>query len=279
MNIDLCVFLAGNKLEEYTPLFLETLLGNCDMTDVSVHVIEKGTFPNFTCESGRDPEMHEPVGKHIHDYLIRKMAESSTRILIYDPDPSLFFANSGPYSPYWKLAEDHANTLNWAMANCGESTWVIFCHSDMIFKTNAIGALRKELQPDVGLYGIYNHFYAVNREAFRKVGVKFNSIPNLWAIPVQHSGFDYEIRHGVDPASVPGAKRIYGWDVGELLELAMTAHGWRCDISNNPPETLSALIDHLCSGHEYTTNEWMIKSHQDRRDAWMEHYGIKRIEA
>jgi hypothetical protein len=282
MQVDLCVFLAGNKLEEYTPLFIETLFMNCDTSKLHIHVVEKGNFLDYKSEfeTLADLTMYQPVAKNIHEYLLNKKAESSIPFSIYEMhDPSLFFTSSRPDPPCYWLGDDHANTLNWSMTNCGTNKWVIFCHSDMIFVGDAVTTLVNDLKDDMGLYGLYNHFYAVNRDAFNKVGVKFNSIDGFRTVPMSPSGdFDYVIRHMDDPRCTPDSKVIYGWDVGELLELMMIAHGWKCTMSQFALSDLFIMIDHLASGHEYTTNEQMKADHARRRANWMRRYGIKRID-
>jgi len=281
MVIDLCVFLAGNKLEEYVPLFIETLFMNCNTSNLHIHVVEKGTFPFYTAESCLDPDIatYQPVGRNIHEYLLKKQEESLVPFTIYEMnDPSVFFRNMRPGKPDYYQGDDHANTINWAMSNCGENKWVIICHSDMIFKKDIISELEKEMNDYTGLYGIYNHCYAVNREAFFKVGVKFNSISNIKVVPVEHKGFDYVIRSGGDPRCLPDSKVVYGWDVGELLELIMVSCGWRCFMSQFETTDLSEMVSHLGSGHEYTMSEEMKRDHQNKRGNWMSFYGIKRID-
>jgi hypothetical protein len=284
MQVDLCVFLTGHKLEEYVPLFIETLFRNCSTSNIHIHVVEKGTFLDFTCESGLDPDPNNfrPVGKHVHEYLLRKQTDSWDKVVPFTihemPDPSVFFRNSSPSPPDCFMADDHANTLNWAIANCGTRKWVIFCHLDMVFVGDIITEFINNMDRDIGLFGLYNHCFAVNREAFQKVGVKFNSIPGFRAVPVTHSGFDYVIRHSRDPRCTSDSKIIYGWDVGELLELIMVANGWRCNISQFEVNDLSSLVEHLGSGHEYTNNETMKRDHASKRQNMLGFYMINRIE-
>jgi hypothetical protein len=284
MQVDLCVFLAGNKLEEYTPLFIETLFRNCDTSQLHIHVVEKGTFPNHTCESGLDPDpsTYIPVGENIHNYLIAKQKESWDNLVPFSihqmHDPSVVYQTSGPGIPYYNQGQDHGNTLNWAMDHCGTRKWVIMCHSDMIFVGDIITELIKGMNENTGLYGVYNHCFAVNREAFKKVGVKFNPIMNFRVVPVSHNGFDYVIRFGGDPRCGDQSKIIYGFDVGELLELMMWANGWQCYMSQFEVNEMTSLVDHLGSGHEYTTNEIMKRDHASKRQNWMGFYMINRIE-
>lgn len=285
MQVDLCIFLDGNKLEEYVPLFIETLFKNCNTSQLHIHVVEKGIHPNHTCESGEhpDPSKYVPVGSHIHNYLLRKQTESWDRLVpftIYQMhDPSVFFKKSEPGESYCDQAQDHGNSLNWAMDHCGSNKWIIFCHSDMVFIGDAVTALINELKEDMGLCGLYSHFFAVNREAYNRVGTKFNSIPGFKAVPTpQHRGFDYEIRHSFDSRCTADSKIIYGWDVGELLELMMIANGWKCIMSQFILSEIFSMISHLGSGHEYTTNEEMKRGHAEKRRNWMKQYTINKIE-
>jgi len=280
MQVDLCVFLAGNKLEEYTPLFIETLFMNCDTSNLHIHVVEKGYFPTFTSEGGLswDLSTYQPVSESVHNYLLRKQAESPVPFTIYKKhDPREFLRTTFPGPPIYEQGDDQGNSYNWAMANCGTSKWVILCHSDMIFVGDIVTALMKEMNDYTGLYGVWNHCCAINREAFNNIGVKFNIAVNFRAVPVEHSGFDYVIRHASDPRCPANSKVIYGWDIGELLELIMVAYGWRCAVSQFMWTDLSVLVDHLGSGHEYTTNEEMKRDHASKRRNWMDRYGIQPV--
>jgi hypothetical protein len=280
MQVDLCVFLAGHKLEEYTPLFIETLFKNCDTSSLHIHVVEKGAFLNYTCEAGGDADIHQyrPVHPKIHEYLLRKKEESPVPFTIYQMhDPSVFFRKSrSAFSDFFQ-SDDHANTINWAMENCGTNKWMIVCHSDMIFVTDIVSALMNGMKDNTGLYGVYNHCFAVNRVAYQKVGIKFNGITNFRAVPVTHQGYDYVIRFGGDSRCTGNSKIIYGWDVGELLELMMIANGWYCEMHQFSLTDLSVMVEHLGSGHEYTSNDVMKQDHQSKRDNWMEVYGVRRI--
>jgi len=304
MQIDLCVFFAGQNLDAYAPLFLETLYRNCDTSELSVHVVEKGGIFYTGPEQLPDEapwyvtlpiEYYVPgVGDNVHEYLLRKQKEVSTPFTIYEKhDPAEFFSAAKPQAPFWHFGDDHGNTLNWAMENCGTSKWIIFCHSDIVFREDIITRFRQanpcklnDPQHDkrwdfihgendwVGMFGIYNHCYAVNREAFFKVGVKFNCITNFRGVPVKHSGFDFELKHASDPKCPVDAKIMYGFDIGELLETMMIANGWHCDISNVHP--FCSSLDHMCSGHGYVNEE--TRAHQEgRRQDWMRQYGIQKV--
>jgi len=290
--IDLCVFFAGQNLDAYAPLFLETLYKNCDTSRLCVHVVEKGGIFYTGPEQGSDEapwyttlpiEYYVPgVGDNVHEYLLRKQEEVSTPFIIYEKhDPSEFFSKAKPGEPFWHFGDDHGNSLNWAIENCGTNKWIIFCHSDIIFKDDIITRFRQEhldswnfIDGDwVGMFGVYNHCYAVNRGAFFKVGVKFNCITNFRAVPVKHIGFDYELKHASDPKCPEDSKIMYGFDIGELLETMMIANNWYCDISNVHP--FCSSLDHMCSGHGYV-NE-VTRLHQERRrQAWMKEYEIQK---
>jgi hypothetical protein len=283
MQVDLCVFLAGNKLEEYTPLFIETLFKNCDTSQLHIHVVEKGNFPNFHTETGlgMDLSTYQPVSENVHNYLLRKKAESPIPFSIYQMhDFNLFSRIHSPGPPVYDQGDDQGNTCNWAMDYCGTNKWVILCHSDIIFVGDAISMLIKEMNDHTSLYGVWNHFYAINREAYHRVGVKFNIACNLRATPfIGNPDFNYVIRHAGDSRCTPDSKVIYGWDIGELMELVMITYGWRCQLGrDNMLTDLNVSIEHLGTGHEYTSNEVIKNDHASKRSGWMNQYGIKRIE-
>jgi hypothetical protein len=255
MEIDLCVAMAGMNLDVYAPLFFESLYRNCDTTKLAVHAVEKGAIvppedPPYDWFNLLPFEYYvQGVGDNVHEYLLQKQKEVSTPFTIYEKhDPTEFFTQAIPGEPTWGLGDDYSNTLNWMIENCGSNKWVIFCHLDMIFLDDIITRFRTEnFRPDdpnypganfmlgnVGAFGIYAHCFAVNREAFFKVGVKFNCISDLWLLPAIPNGFDYVLRHKRDPRCdhLPdGAKKLYGFDILELIEVVMVANRWHCDIS------------------------------------------------
>uniref|UniRef100_A0A6M3ITA0 Uncharacterized protein n=1 Tax=viral metagenome TaxID=1070528 RepID=A0A6M3ITA0_9ZZZZ len=298
MQADLCVFLAGHNLDTYTPLFIETLYKNCDVSNLHIHVVEKGAI----VYTGPKREPHEHpwyidlpfeyyvpgVGDNVHNYLLRKQAESKVPFTIYEEhNARKFFTQSVPGEPFWAFGDDHGNTLNWAMENCGKNKWIIFCHSDMIFRGDIITSFIDDMHDWVGMFGLYNHCYAVNREAYFKVGIKFNCITNFRAVPVKHQGFDFEIRHASDPrCPLDESKIIYGFDIGEWMEIMMIANRWYCNVINpvrrehhmmTPQEIgLMQHVDHMCSGHGYVNNATL--AHQEsRRQEWLKQYGVKKV--
>jgi len=284
MEIDLCVAMAGGNLNVYAPLFFESLYRNCDTSKLSVHVVEKGGIvpPDRNEENWN---VHLPfeyyvqgVGDNVHNYLLRKQAEVSTPFTIYEKhDPSEFFSNSGPTPGGWDLGEDYSNTLNWMMDNCGSNKWVIFCHLDMIFLEDIITRLRSEMLDHVGVFGIYAHCWAINREAYHKVGIRFNTVNSLWLLPVPHNGYDYVMRSGNDKRCNPlpdGAKRLYGFDILELIEVVMMANGWHCDVDGEHP--YRSMVDHMCSGHGYVP-EVVAQGQETRRQYWQKLLGVEKV--
>ena len=128
MIIDVVVFLAGNNLDIYTPLFIESLQTRCDTTEINLHVVEKGRFSVWN--PSLDLKNYIPgVGDSVHNYLVKKKEENKFPITIYEMhDPSTFFNSSIPGTPGYDLACDHAETCNWAMKNCGSNKYVLLCH-------------------------------------------------------------------------------------------------------------------------------------------------------
>ncbi len=287
MEVDLCVAMAGGSLNVYAPLFFESLYRNCDMSKVAVHVVEKGVIvpPD---RSEKDWNVNLPfeyyvpgVGDNVHAYLLRKQKEVSTPFTIYEKhDPSEFFSKLGPQDSGWMLGADYSNTLNWMMDNCGSNNWVIFCHLDMIFLDGAdiLARLRSEMQDNVGVFGVYAHCWAINREAYYRVGQKFNCVGSFWLLPTPLiNGFDYVLRNGGDPRCNPlpeGAKRLYGFDILELIEVMMVAHGWVCDVNGEHP--YRSMVDHMCSGHGYVPEE-VAQGQEKRRQYWMNLLGVKAL--
>jgi hypothetical protein len=279
-KMDLCVFLSGLHLDVYTPLFFETLFMNCDTSNLSVHVVEKGRFeyPGILISNELDMKYYVPgVGDNVHDYLLRKKEASPIPFNIYEMhDPSVFFRNTTPHPPFYHMADDHANTLNWAMEHCGTDKWIIFCHSDMIFKKDFITYLSSHLHDFVGMWGCYCYCFAVNRDAFLKIGIKFNNISNFRAVPVKHNGFDFEIKYEGDPdcPQTKTAPVVYGWDVGELLQLMMVANNWLCE-TDRERNNCHLYLDHMCSGHGYVSDETR-RFQEARRQAWMKEFNVQR---
>ena len=284
MEIDLCVAMAGGNLDVYAPLFFESLYRNCDMSKIAVHVVEKGAIVPPDREE-KDWNVHLPfeyyvpgVGENVHNYLLRKQEAVSTPFTIYEKhDPSEFFVNTSPCEPFWELGSDYYNTLNWMMENCGSNKWVIFCHLDMIFLQDILARLRVDMQDHAGLVGVYAHCWAVNREAFYKVGIKFNCRDSFWLLPVNHAGYDYVLRSGRDKRCNPlpdGAKRLYGFDMLELMEVMMVASGWHCDLDGEHP--YRSMVDHMCSGHGYVP-EHVAQGQESRRQYWMNLLGVQKV--
>ena len=282
MQVDLCVFLSGENLDGYTPCFLETLYRNCDVSRLHVHVVAKG---HYLCPNNGTPdylkdltlENYVGVGDNILQYLERKRSESRVPFTIYNmPDPRPFFEDVNPGPARFGTGSDHASTLHWAMDNCGMNKYVIFCHSDIVFMKDIITPLTDLMHDNAGIKGVYNHCYIVNREAFRRVGVRFNCVVNLMAVPTPDiDGFDYVLRHVNDPRCGKDAKRILGLDIGELVEFVMRSQGWDCDISGNHP--LRGYVDHMCSGHGYVAQPEVVVHHKNRIDGWLRRYGVQRL--
>lgn len=302
MEIDLCVGLAGMNLDVYTPLFFESLYRNCDTSKLAVHAVEKGAIvpPEDAPETWFTHlpiEYYVPgVGDNVHEYLLRKQKEVTTPFTIYEKhNPSEFFSKAKPGKPSWELGADYSNTLNWMMENCGSNKWAIFCHLDMIFLGDIITRFRSEtfrpddpnfpganfMLGDVGAFGIYANCFAVNREAYFKVGIRFNDVASFWLLPVNHNGFDYELRHNRDPrcdylqgGDRGDAKRLYGFDILELMEVMMVANHWHCDISEVHP--FRSSLDHMCSGHGYVPEE-TARHQETRRQYWMELLDVQKV--
>jgi len=288
MQVDLCVFLAGLYLEEYTPLFFETLFANCDISRLCIHVVEKG-YIKYPEGVEKDPwgvnlelDYYFPISENVHNYLLKKQNESPVPFYIYkEHDPQLFFNKSGPGKPFFQYSHDHSETLNWAISNCGTNKWVIFSHSDMVFRDDIqkdiITRLIEGMHDWVGIWGCYSHCFAVNREAYFKTEVNFNAASGFCAVNVKekHKGFGYEIRHGSDPLCPPNAELMYGWDVAELLRLIMTSNGWECDLSQ-VNQDLNNCVDHMSSGHGYV-NDDVAESQKQRRRNWLKHYRVQRL--
>jgi len=177
------------------------------------------------------------------------------------PRPSKYDQNS-----------DHAESVNWAIRNCGTSNFVIMCHSDMIFTQDIISEFAKEIKcPELGAYGIQNHCYVINRDAFNRVHTRMNAIGNWWVVPVANGL--YKLKHGsdVEALKTPGKIQLNGFDTSELLILMMWAHAWYTDLDEN--NRLKPFVDHMCSGHGYTSDD-VNASHVGRREAWRNTWGV-----
>jgi len=259
MKVDLCVFLAGNDLDVYTPIFFEMLQRNCDISNLCIHVVEKGTFDaGPPIEDGKyEPDMKDyipGVGEKVHNYLLKLQKEWGIPFTIYEKhDPTEFFLQATPREPCYHMPSDHANTLHWAMDNCGTNKWIIFCHSDAIICKDIITRLMADMNNETGMYGMFDRCWAVNREAYKKVGVRFNSISAFMAQEFNGDYFKYRIKHINDPQCTDYSKPIFGWDTGELTELIMIAHGWRCVTHDNAE--LYPYVQHGGSGHGYSNRQ------------------------
>jgi hypothetical protein len=282
MQTDLCVFLSGENLNAYTPLFVETLFRNCDVSRLHIHVVAKG---HYLCPNNGTPNyLHDltlanyvGIGDNILKYLECKKAESKVPFTIYNmPDPTPFFEEVTPGPPRFGTGSDHASTLHWAMDNCGTNKYVIFCHSDIVFMKDIITPLMGLMHDRAGIKGVYNHCYIVNRDAFRRVGVRFNCVVNFMVVPTLGiDGVDYVLRHAGDSRCGNNAKRVHGFDIGELVEFVMRTQGWDCDIYGTHP--LRDYVDHMCSGHGYVAQAEVITHHKQRIDEWLKKYGVQKI--
>lgn len=282
MQVDLCVFLAGLNLDAYTPLFLESLYRNCDVSNLCIHVTEKGRFEsdyNGTEDwmKGLYMEHYVPgVGENVHNYLLKKQAESMVPFTIYEMhDATRFFNQRTPNPGVYTQISDYTETLNWSMDNCGTNQWVILCHSDMVFVEDIVTEFIQLMNDQTGMFGIFGHFIAVNREAYRKVGTTFNSISNFRAVPMNAVGFDYQIMHAGDPKCPADAKIIYGWDTFQLLELMMIANSWLCNVDER--HALRFHVSHMCSGHGYLHSKEAIESQQGRLNEYLGQCEVQRV--
>ena len=281
MQIDLCVFLAGNNLDAYTPIFFETLYGICDTSNLCIHVVEKGSFnPGAPVEGGTYiPDMKDyvpGVGDNIHQYLLDLKALGAPVTIYEKHDPREFFQQATPRETCYDLVSDHANTLNWAMANCGTNKWVLFCHTDIVFVKDIVSRLMVDMNDHTGMIGVFELGYlAVNREAYRKIGVGFNSISAFFVLENKCDPVTYAVKHLNDPDCDDHSKPIHGWDTGELLKLIMVANGWRCPL-NLSEETLS-YVYHGGSGHGYLRNLAQVEFINNRADEILEKLGLGRL--
>jgi len=274
MKVDLCVFLAGNNLNGYVPLFFESLKRNCTISDLCIHVVEKGNFVMPDDWDGMPIMDHYApgVGDNVHNYLLKLQREMGVPFEIYEKhDPREFFIRSTPYEPSWHLASDHANTMHWAMSNCGTNNWIIFAHSDVIFMGDIITSLIEDMKDIAGMLGVHSHIMAINRYAYQHLGIKFNSISAFYAVKATDYGSGlHVVRHINDPECIDRSIPLFGWDTGELLRLIMIAHGWKCDIYKN--EKYIKTVWHGGSGHGYG-----FKGPNERLDRFLQIFGISRI--
>uniref|UniRef100_A0A6M3L4L7 Glycosyltransferase n=1 Tax=viral metagenome TaxID=1070528 RepID=A0A6M3L4L7_9ZZZZ len=284
MQMDLIVFLSGNNLNAYTPLFLETLYRNCDVSNLHIHVVEKGRIVSDLISTDRYGESFIEenyvggVGENVHNYLLRKKETSPVPFTIYEQhDPRPFFFQAAPRVPLFNMIHDYSETLKWSMENCGTNRWAIFCHSDMFFLSDIITEFSNNLKDHMGMYGIWGHCLAINREAYYKVGVGFASISNFRAVrlPDSYKGWDYIIRHASDPRCLPDSKIIYGWDTFQLMELFMIANGWLCEVEDT--HKLRYHVHHQASGHGYMNCQSAIDDIENKINSALAKYGIQRV--
>lgn len=278
MKIDLCVFLSGNYLEYWTPLFFETLFKKCDVSDLHIHVVEKGLFKGEENPDAQSLEWAQehfiPIGENVHNYVLKKKEESPVPFTIYTLD-SPFYYERGGEKPFFLLANDHAETVHWAIENCGESQWMIFCHTDIVFLDDVIEVLKGGIAPNLGMFGIHAHCFILNVEAYQQVGIKFNAVSCFFVEEIKAANSTYVVRHINDPECKDKSKPIFGWDTGRLLELVMVGNKWKCNM--NDGTRFNLYVAHGGSGHGYGQKGSIKQEAIKRLEELTQKHGVQKI--
>ena len=249
--IDFCVAINGVNLKYFVPLFFHTLFTKVDVSQLHIHVVEKG------------------IEDEVHQYIEQRGEESPVPFTIYTLKHP-FVEEIGPArSQVSWTAGDTGSTCSWMMENCGDNEWVIISHFDMAFNGDFVNELISKMTSDIGIIGQHDQgLVAISRIAFNQCAVGFQDMSGYFAVL---EGHDYKLRSGGDPRCTERSIRIEGCDVMELLVLDMQFRHWNID------PFLGNCWTHVRAGSGYHNNPKTEEGQRNKVLKLMEKEGVSPI--
>ena len=225
MTVDLVAALSGPHLDLCLPLFLGTLGSRCGLSDVQVHLVDKG------------------IPEHIRQWVD---TQSVVPASVYNlPGPLTRRFGEGTDVQAWSC--DTAATCQWMVDNCGSAEWVFISHFDVIFHDDILSHYISHIGGDVGQIGEHSTgLVGYRRHALKSLNSSFNNLDGLRLVK---NGCDWKLRYVGDKRCVGDVINITGLDVGEWLELHLQLNGW--SVITFPYHEVSRKMSHCRTGSGY----------------------------
>lgn len=194
---DFCVAVEGPNLDVLLPVFFESFAKVVGTSRLDCHLILKDL-------SLRDLK------------IFQDPAPPGTEII------TQWSVHTYPCTRGRTVAEDTATTADWMVGSCGTNPYVFLSHFDLWFKEDIVSTMLNLMDKDVGQIGTHCPLMLLNREAYKRCCMRFESFDNFYACPTSDGTNRVKLRHRDDPRR-HGGNRVDGFDVGELLELNLQA--------------------------------------------------------
>lgn len=188
--IDLCIALNGPLVDVLLPVCYQCLINYERLDNVAIHFVSKD------CTEA------------VHDYC------RARGNLHFMPDPKT------------NMVADVAATCQWMIDHCGDKEWCFIMHFDVFFKTPWLTYMRSKIAHDVGQIGCHGHgMVGYRRSAINICQTTLDCVTNIYGVHDRDG--HVRPRHQYDPRCTDTSLRLWGWDVGELLELVMWNRAFR----------------------------------------------------
>lgn len=223
---DLCVSLNGPHLDVMLPFFLESLYSKNDMDQVNLHLVDRG------------------IAKPIRNF-IEQTADRNNNVIIHEYPQTFKRRTRVDREPFDHIVADCAGVCSWMLENCGSEPIAIISHFDLDFTKPLVDHLIEQLDDDTGQSGSHGSgIVAYRREAVSQCHVGFDAISSFCVVKDQYQ--NWKVRGMDDPRCIDQDIPLHAFDVGELLEMALSGYGWR--IYGPTDQWLSSWRNHLGTG-------------------------------
>lgn len=208
--IDLCIALDGPLVDVLLPITVETMIRHNSMEGIQWHFVEKG------CSDA------------VVNWL-RRLGDRLTLIIHHLPFISQSKATGSD------IIQDVSNTCTWMTKKCGAESWLFISHFDLECKAPLLDRYRSLITDELGQIGSHETgLVGYCRQTLRKCSVGFDDLGDCFLVTDSGNGRK-KVRHAKDPRCDSFDIQIHGWDVGELLELAIWRSGKQVFCENETP--------------------------------------------
>lgn len=208
-QVDVCVAVEGPNAKELAATFASSLLRTSDISGYLFHIVNKNEDTAAT------------------DNLVSRLHVGGASALCRRKDPE-------PEHVRRNTALDVAATYDWMCRNCGDRSWVLLTHLDLLFEGDLFLWMRDRVDADdVAMVGEHCPAVLIRRDVYAQCFSGWNSMAALKVVPIPASPEMLRLRYQYDPRAASG-QYVQGFDNGELLELEVWTRGYRVVPFPNP---------------------------------------------